>query len=424
MLTKEDCELITRVGPGTPMGELIRRTWVPACLSEELSESDCDPIRVRLVGEDFVAFRDSEGRVGLMDEHCPHRGASLFFGRNEEGGLRCLYHGWKMDVHGNVLDTPCEPAESRMRFHIKHAAYPIIEQGDVVWTYLGPRDKQPPFPNFWWATIPASNRCVGKIDYACNYVQAIEGAIEHVHGDVLHSGFELMQWTEEQISELDEEHYRFRGSARHYEMQDTPYGFRFAGIKPAGDGKKYVGVTPFAVPFHVFLSTSPHMMVPSDDEHTWYYDVRASTRQKIDRAEALADRGEVVGVDLNPDHTKIRTLQNSYLQDRKAMRERKTDWSYSGLPWGKPHQDMAVIESMGPITNWGKEHLGLMDAVVVHMRQRMVAAVRRFMETGEVAEVDPSIPYDRITGDSGVIGLDEPWESVGAHAGEFVPALA
>src|SRR5437773_1661795 len=207
MLTKEENELVTRVGRGTPMGELIRRCWAPACLSEELPEPDCDPIRVRLVSEDLIAFRGSDGRVGVMDEHCPHRGASLFLGRNEEGGLRCLYHGWKMAVDGTVLETPCEPAESRMRYHIKHTAYPVVERGDVVWVYMGPKEHQPPFPNFWWSTVPPENRCVGKIDYECNYVQSIEGAIEHIHGDVLHSGHELMGWTDEQLCGLDREYY-------------------------------------------------------------------------------------------------------------------------------------------------------------------------------------------------------------------------
>src|SRR5438309_6112979 len=157
MLTEEENELLTRVGRGTPMGELLRRYWLPACLSEELPEPDGDPLRVRLVGEDLVAFRDSDGRVGLVEEHCPHRGASLFFGRNEAGGLRCLYHGWKMDADGNVIDTPCEPATLRVRAR----AFPTYEQGEVVWTYMGPRDKEPPFHDFWWSTIPPEHRCVG-----------------------------------------------------------------------------------------------------------------------------------------------------------------------------------------------------------------------------------------------------------------------
>src|SRR5581483_5398355 len=148
MLSKEENELITRTGPGTPGGEMFRRFWLPACLSSELPEPDGDPVRVRLLGEDLVAFRDSRGRVGLMPENCPHRGAALYFGRNEEGGLRCLYHGWKCDVDGNLLDTPCEPEGSVVRDRVKADVYPVHEQGGVIWAYLGPRGTRPPFPDF------------------------------------------------------------------------------------------------------------------------------------------------------------------------------------------------------------------------------------------------------------------------------------
>ncbi len=418
MLTKQDAELVMRVGPGTPMGELIRRTWLPFCLSEELPAADCDPIHIRLMHEDLVAFRDSAGRVGVVGEHCPHRNASLFYGRNEEGGLRCLYHGWKIDVNGAILETPCEPPESRMRFHIRHTAYAVVERGDVVWIYMGPRDKEPPFPNFSWTRLPAENRCVGKVNYACNYVQSIEGAIEHIHGDVLHSGHELMGWTPEQITALDRAYYGFRPAARHYEFQDTAYGFRSAGIKPMDDDQQGVNVTPFIVPFHVMLAGSPHMFVPIDDENTWYFDVRANPSRPIDRAKALAERGEVVGVDVDSERKKLRTLENNFMQDRRAMREKEEHWSFSGIPWGKPHQDMLMIETMGPLTDWTTEHLGQADVVVAHMRQRMIDAVRRFMQTGEVAEVDASVPLDCVRGGGGVIPNEVPWQSVAAFAGE------
>jgi phthalate 4,5-dioxygenase oxygenase subunit len=160
-----------------------------------------------------------------------------------------------------------------------------------------------------------------------------------------------------------------------------------------------------------------------DDEHTWYFDVRASADRPIDRAKALSERGEVVGVDVDPQHRKLRTLENNFLQDRNAMREKKEHWSWSGIPWGKPHQDMAVIESMGPLTNWSKEHLGVADVVVLGMRQCLVDAVKRFAETGEVAEADPSIPFDKIKGGGAVIPADASWHSVAAFAGELEPAL-
>jgi phthalate 4,5-dioxygenase oxygenase subunit len=414
-LTREENELICRVGPGTPMGELIRRFWVPACLAEELPEPDCDPIRVRLLGEDLVAFRDSEGRVGVMDEHCPHRGASLFYGRNEEGGLRCLYHGWKIDVAGAILETPCEPADSRMRFHIKHAAYPAVEAGDVVWTYMGPRDKQPEAPNHWWTRVPSANRIVGKIDYDCNYVQAIEGAIDSSHSDFLHSGYGVLHWDQEKIRQVDP-NWSGPGSTR-WEVDDTDYGIRYAALRNGrADGMQSVRVSVFAVPFHCLLAGGtntdvPHLFVPADDHLTWFYDVRIAA-DPIDKETSKVQRGVRVGIDVGPDYRKLRTLANNFMQDRQAMRERKEKWSYSGIAWGKPHQDMAVIESMGPIYDRTKEHLGVQDIGVVRMRQRMLAAVRHFMETGEVAELDPAIPWDKIRGEVKVIPADARWQDM------------
>jgi hypothetical protein len=296
--------------------------------------------------------------------------------------------------------------------------------GDVVWIYMGPQDQQPPFPNFWWATVPSAHRVVGKIDYECNYVQSIEGAIEHIHGDVLHSGHQLMGWTDEQLRGLDREYYGFRPAARHYEFQDTAYGFRFGGIKPQDDEQKSVNVTPFIVPFHILLASSPHMFVPMDDEHTWYFDVRANSSRPIDRERALRERGEVFGVDVGRDRRKIRNLRNNFMQDRQAMREKKEHWSFSGIPWGKPHQDMAVIETMGALTNWGKEHLGVADNVIIAMRQCLVEAARHFVDTGEVPSWKPSVPLSQVRGGGALIPVDAPWQSVAAFAGEFEPALA
>ncbi len=415
MLTKEENELICRVGPGTPMGEMIRRFWIPACLSDELPAPDCDPIRVRLLGEDLLAFRDSNGRVGVMEEHCPHRGASLFFARNEEGGIRCLYHGWKMDVDGNVVDTPCEPATLR----VKTRAFPTYEQGEIVWTYMGPRDKQPEFHNFWWSTIPMENRCVGKIDYACNYVQAIEGALDSSHAAYLHSGYEALHWSEEEIRKI--EPYRTTSKNTKWEVEDTPWGFRYAALRqaPRDPESKAVRITAFAVPFHCLLAETPHMFVPADDEYTWYYDIRTDLENTIDRSVSLAQRGQRVGIDVMPDHRKVRTLQNNYHQDRAAMRARDEIWSYSGIPWGKPHQDMCVIESMGPIYDRTKEHLGIQDVGVVRMRQRLVDSVRSFMDTGEVAALDPSTGYSQARGTTTVVPKDVPWQSIGnGNAGQ------
>jgi phthalate 4,5-dioxygenase len=416
-LTSEENELLTRVSRGMPMGEMMRRYWVPACLSEELPEPDCDPIRLRVLGEDLIAFRDNDGRPGVMQERCPHRGASLFFGRNEEGGLRCLYHGWKIAVDGTVLDTPCEPVESMIKYHVRANAYPTYERADVVWAYLGPADQTPPFPDYWWMSLDKSQLVVGKIDYACSYLQGVEGTTDSAHNNALHAGFEYMGWSEEQIRQLEEKGYPLVRIPRDQknEIVNTAYGFRYGVVRPDlsdPGGHHTISMTPVILPWSVYLDYSPHMFVPADDEHTWLFDVRTRGGRPFDREKELASRGELVGSDLAPDHRKLRTLQMNYLQDRKAMRERRESWSYSGLPWGKPIQDMAVTESMGPIYDRQGEHLGVHDAMVVQLRERLLSSLRRFMETGETPATDPSIEWSKIRGGTAIVPIDTPWSEV------------
>ncbi len=181
MLPPKENELITRVGQGTPMGNTMRRYWIPACLASEIAEPDGPPVRVRLLGEDLVAFRDSEGRIGLLDEFCAHRRVSLFFGRNEECGLRCVYHGWKYDVEGNCVDQLNEPAEHQFKHHIHMTAYPTVELGGIVWAYLGPPEKMPAPPKFAWTQVPEARRHVSKVIEECNWLQALEGGIDTSH---------------------------------------------------------------------------------------------------------------------------------------------------------------------------------------------------------------------------------------------------
>jgi phthalate 4,5-dioxygenase oxygenase subunit len=300
-----------------------------------------------------------------------------------------------------------------MRFHIKHTAYPAVEAGDVVWVYMGAKDKQPEAPNHWWTRVPSANRIVGKIDYDCNYVQAIEGAIDSSHSDFLHSGYGVLHWDREKIQQVDP-NWSGPGSTR-WEVDDTDYGMRYAALRNGRtDGMQTVRVSVFAVPFHCLLAGGtntdvPHLFVPADDNLTWFYDVRIA-REPIDKEASKEQRGVRVGIDVGSDYRKLRTLANNFMQDRQAMRERKEKWSYSGIAWGKPHQDMAVIESMGPIYDRTREHLGVQDIGVVRMRQRMLAAVRHFMETGEVAELEPTVPWDQIRGEVKVIPADARWQ--------------
>src|SRR5690348_12505921 len=190
MLSKEQNELLCRVGPGTPMGELMRQYWIPALLASEVAQPDSDPLRVRLLGEDLIAFRDTRGKVGLIQNNCPHRGASLFFGRNEESGLRCVYHGWKFARDGTCVDMPNEPAESDFKSKVRATAYPTCERGGVIWAYMGPRSEPPPLPDLEWMAVPAENRVMSKTLRACNWVQALEGDIDTAHLYFLHSRLE------------------------------------------------------------------------------------------------------------------------------------------------------------------------------------------------------------------------------------------
>jgi phthalate 4,5-dioxygenase len=415
VLSKEENELITRVGPGTPMGETIRRYWVPACLSSELPAPDCDPIKVRLLGEDLIAFRDSLGRIGLMPELCPHRGASLYLARNEEGGLRCLYHGWKMDVQGNVLDTPCEQPGSVIKDRVKHVAYPVLERGDVAWTYMGPPSQTPPFPDFQWTLVPPSNRSIKKVLEECNWVQSLEGAMDPPHTIALHEGWDIMRFPDEQAD--------LRGRPPQLEVADTRYGLCHVSIRPDREdpeNAKSIQIRPFVLPFTAFISGpgiggywGVHIFVPVDDENNYYYEVRYHPTKEVPQVEP--ERFLVPGVDIDGFGRKIkRRLENRYLQDRAAMRAKQT---YSGLD-GKPHEDMAMIESMGRTYDRTKEHLGTSDIVTIRLRQRLLEAVRAVQDGRNPPGLDAAIPYDRLSVATDVIPVDMPWQQAGADIGD------
>jgi phthalate 4,5-dioxygenase oxygenase subunit len=415
MLTREENELLTRVGPGTPMGAMMRRYWLPALLSEEVGEADGDPQRMRLLGEDLVAFRDTRGRVGLMAEHCPHRCASLVYGRNEEGGLRCIYHGWKMDVDGNVLETPPEPPDSTFKDRIKHVAYATYERNGVVWAYMGPREHTPPVPDWEWMQAPPEQLGVTKIYQECSYLQGVEGSIDSAHSDYLHSS---------NIRGRPSDH------APRLETQDTAYGFRYAAIrKPDAepDRQKYVRVTLFVAPFYVFTpplrmgsssSAAPgqdvrvqQAWVPIDDEHNYFFSLR------FNRNGPLVDNHRDQ-FQMDAAFRPRRHRANQHLQDRAAMRR----GSWTGIE-GVNSQDFAVVESMGPIVDRSKEHLGVSDVAVIRMRRRMLDAVRAFQAGAPPLGLDPAIPTERLATDERIVPIDTPWQAVAAFAGEEVPAV-
>src|SRR5690349_3723575 len=219
MLSRELNELITRVGPGTPMGNVLRRYWMPALLSNEVPNADSDPVRVRLMGEDLVAFRDTNGTVGLIQNNCPHRGASLFFGRNEENGLRCVYHGWKFDASGQCIDMPNEPAESDFKNKVKAVAYPCVERNGLVWTYMGPRQTPPPLPDLEANNLPDGEYSVSAIQRECNYLQGLEGDIDTSHFSFLHFGAAGPETAEPGTFH----YYALTDRAPRYQVLDTEY---------------------------------------------------------------------------------------------------------------------------------------------------------------------------------------------------------
>src|SRR5437667_358265 len=273
MLAAEENELLTRVGPGTPMGSVMRQYWLPALLSEELPEPDCTPVRTMLLGEQLIAFRDSNGEVGLLGNHCPHRGASLWFGRNEECGLRCVYHGWKWDIHGNCVDMPNEPPESNFKDKVKAVAYPCRERGGIVWTYMGPREEPPPLPDLEPNMLPDGEWVVQAIQRECNWLQGLEGEIDTSHFSFLHLGAAKP----EDAPPGTFQQYLLTDRSPRYSVVETDYGTMYGAHRPAHDGFDYWRMAQFLFPFHTMippgvmgLQVVSRAWVPMDDTHMMF----------------------------------------------------------------------------------------------------------------------------------------------------------
>jgi phthalate 4,5-dioxygenase len=424
MLSIEDNELLTRTGPGTPMGELFRRFWLPALLPSELPAPDCPPIRFRLLGEDLIAFRDTDGRVGFVQQACPHRGASLFFGRNEERGLRCVYHGWKFDTDGNCVDMPSEPAESNFKSKVRATAYPSAEFGGLIWVYMGPREKQPPLPKYQWTLQPgAENSRVSKHVQDSNYTQGLEGNIDSAHVTFLHRVFGAetflrgVPYSAPQITQA----------------RETEFGFVYGARRPAPGDQFYWRVTAYVFPtFTSIASTSRAgggiFVVPMDDEHSWWFSVQPPqpegerTQRSLDgRAGPFAYISEFdqSTLGLIPGSFRyIRNKDNDYMIDREKQRT----LNYTGLP-GNRVQDAAITESMGAIYDRSKEHLGTTDVAVIHMRRELIRLAKHLQQGIEPSILsDPSsfraLPMDLVTREEDLSRIwDTYWAEFKAEAG-------
>ncbi len=393
MLSREDNELLCRVGPGTPVGAMLRQYWVPALMSSELPERDGAPVRVRLMGENLIAFRVTSGKIGLIQNHCPHRGASLFFGRNEDEGLRCVYHGWKYSCEGHCVDMPSEPEESNFKSKIHATAYPCVERNDIIWTYMGPRQPPPPLPDIEPNMLPRGEYAVQKVLRECNWFQGLEGDIDTSHLGFLHLG----AIKPEQTTPGTFDYYNVADRAPKYEVVDTEFGTSYGAYRPAEADTYYWRIAHFLFPFFTMIPTGILGMqvlvrawVPVDDEHIMFWSLTAP-RSRLGSgaaggASGLNAGGRAVaaagarpgGFEFLPDTPdwlgKFRLAQNKdndYLIDRKAQRTE----SFTGIA-GIHQQDQAVTESMGPIYDRTQEHLGTSDAMVIRTRRRVINAAR------------------------------------------------
>jgi phthalate 4,5-dioxygenase oxygenase subunit len=383
MLSKEENDLVTRVGPGTPMGSLMRQYWLPAMLSSELPRPDSDPVRVLLLGEKLIAFRDSSGQVGLIQNHCPHRGASLFFGRNEEAGLRCVYHGWKFDVSGACVDMPNEPAESDFRSKIRAVAYPTRERGGIVWAYLGPRSDPPPLPDLE-PNMLGDQSVVTAAQRECNWLQGLEGDIDTGHLAFLHYG--SVQPEDNPPGTFA--YYSVKDRAPRYQVVETPGGAMYGAYRPADEGRQYWRVAQFLFPFYVMIPTGvmgiqkwARAWVPMDDEHMMFFDMHSADNfgpppSQSDPARATIDRPPMP---MQPNSTdwygRFRLVQdasNDYQIDRGRQRRGE---EFTGIA-GIHVQDQAITESMGPICDRSRERLGTSDVMVIRVRRRLAEAAR------------------------------------------------
>jgi phenylpropionate dioxygenase-like ring-hydroxylating dioxygenase large terminal subunit len=362
------------------MGQLMRQYWVPALLSRELPTPDGDPVRVVLLGERLIAFRDSMGQVGLMQNHCPHRGASLFFGRNEESGLRCVYHGWKFDVTGRCIDMPNEPAESDFKQKVTAVAYPCVERNGLVWTYMGPRSTPPPLPDLEANNLPEGEYTVSAIQREANYLQGLEGDIDTSHFSFLHFGAAEA----DSATEGTFQYYALKDRTPRYQVLDTEFGCMYSAFRPADEGQLYHRIALFLFPFWTMIPTGvlgtqilARAWVPMDDEHTMFFSLTPSTRG-VPRATQPGMELHANATDWYGRFRMVSDRDNDYRIDRAWQR---SGGDYTGIA-GIHTQDQAVTETMGAICDRTQEHLGSSDAMVIRTRRRLLDAARALAEHG------------------------------------------
>jgi len=377
MLSPEENEKLTRVVGNTAMGNLLRRYWLPFALSADLPDPDSDPLRVRMLGEDLMAFRDTDGKVGLTSRRCPHRLADLFFGRNEEGGIRCIYHGWKFAVDGTCMETPTEPPAANFAAKMRLRAYSVEEKAGILWAYMGPADLKPELPDFEWMHVPESHRHVSWSTQDCNFAQAIEGGIDTVHSVYLHSTLDSHRRLDQYKQSNDrgvQNRFRTKDNPPILFAENTDYGVLVGGRYAGDAGEDYWRYNLFLMPFYSMPPGQPsqklcHGFVPLDDVTSARWSITWSLERPLASRDVAAMRaGSGVHAELIPGtHIPLRNKSNDYLVDRVEQRT----LTFTGIT-GTGEQDFAVQEGMGPICERWDEHLGVSDMGIIQMRRRLL----------------------------------------------------
>ncbi|MEM7748351.1 MAG: Rieske 2Fe-2S domain-containing protein [Pseudomonadota bacterium] len=401
MLSAEDNKLLTEAGSGTPMGELLRRFWMPALLSEELPEPDCTPVKITMMGEPLLAFRDSEGRIGIIDQHCPHRGANLWLGRNEECGIRCVYHGWKFDVDGNCVDMPTSYPDLNAKDQIKIKSYPAREWGDIVWAYMGPKtDELPELPDLEFALLPPSHRYVSKKWQDCNWVQALEGSIDTAHFTFAHLTFEksesealdIARHLVKPVARLDMNHVRWIAEDPRpiIKVEEHDAGLVVGGGRRTDNDDIYWRIAQYLMPVHTFApnampgeNISGQSFVPFADTNCWIFTYVWNPDRPLTAAEREGFRnGNGVIAEVDENYVPLRSKANNYMIDRQLQ---KTS-NYTGIR-GISEQDAAVQDSQGEIVDRTKEHLGPTDLGIMRFRKCIMEAAKSLQDGQEPSAV-------------------------------------
>ena len=419
MMTREENDALTQTGPGTLMGDLFRRYWLPILHSWELPEPNCAPVRVKILGEKLLAFRDTSGKLGLIDEFCAHRGVSLWFGRNEENGLRCPYHGWKYDTTGQCVDLPSEGADGPMCKRIKLKSYPCIEIGDTVWAYMGPPALQPPLPALEWVSVAPERRFVSRRIQESNYLQGLEGGIDSSHVSFLHSG---ALTTDPLFVGSKGNQYNDRDRMPHFEVVEFEGGLLIGARRNADNDRYYWRITPWVLPTHTLIPPRAdhpiggHVWVPIDDHTHWawsmnYHPSRALTASELSAMKnGLGIHNQYVPGTFIP----LANASNDYLMDRALQ---KSGERYSGIE-GIAMQDASLQESMGPIQDRTLENLCPTDRGIVMMRRMLLRAAKANREGGRLPGLDPA--EQRVRSCAIELARDQPFKDHAKH-GLFAP---